>query len=224
MWILRRVRAGPWPEPRTRCHCRRALSALHAPILAPLDAPSCVEKIVEHTILAPKWPRGDQHSDGHLGTLTELLCGVGARVCACETVAVIETDKVTVGIGSRTRHAIIARRSCCRRARLPGLAPPLGYLGVAPSRTHSPTPLGSHALRRRRSPPLRPLTALRPSAAHNLLNISGLHCEAQPPLRRSATTTATRAGGCGHLTPAECSGPDPDPDPIMTAPPDPDRP
>ena len=52
----------------------------------------------ERDICAPKWPRGDQHSDAELGTLAELHCARGARVREYEVLAVVETDKVSVDI------------------------------------------------------------------------------------------------------------------------------
>lgn len=67
----------------------------------------------EKPILAPKWPRGDLHTDGQLGTLEELLCGVGAHVREDETVAVIETDKVSVEVKSPAAGVIVAVLATC---------------------------------------------------------------------------------------------------------------
>jgi len=76
---------------------------------APRPAPFCTLPVVrEHTITAPKWPRGDAHTDGFLGTLDELLCDVGARVREDETVAVIETDKISVDVRAPVAGVIVA--------------------------------------------------------------------------------------------------------------------
>jgi DnaJ family protein B protein 12 len=70
----------------------------------------------EKPILAPKWPRGDLHTIGLLGTLEELLCDVGARVREDETVAIIETDKVSVDVKSPATGVIVAVLATCGEA------------------------------------------------------------------------------------------------------------
>mmetsp|Transcript_20144 Transcript_20144/g.61287 ORF Transcript_20144/g.61287 Transcript_20144/m.61287 type:complete len:314 (+) Transcript_20144:94-1035(+) len=66
----------------------------------------------QHTICAPKWPRGDMHSDSQLGTLEEVL-SVGAHVHEYETVAVIETDKVSVDVKSSATGIVVSVLASC---------------------------------------------------------------------------------------------------------------
>jgi pyruvate/2-oxoglutarate dehydrogenase complex dihydrolipoamide acyltransferase (E2) component len=86
---------------------------LHKFLLRPASSFCNLPVVREQPILAPKWPRGDLHTDGLLGTLEDLLCDVGAHVREFETVAIIETDKVSVDVKAPANGVIVAVLATC---------------------------------------------------------------------------------------------------------------
>ena len=59
-----------------------------------------------HTLNAPHW--GLPRPEGVLGELVQLHCGVGSRVFEDETVAVIESDKLTIDMRARRGGVVSA--------------------------------------------------------------------------------------------------------------------